>query len=49
MPLPPLENIQEIGNKIILQNNFSEIDIDLLINHYFNIEKTLEEIYKEIH
>ena len=39
IPLPPLENIQEIGNTIILENNFSNIDIDFLINHYFNIEK----------
>jgi adenine-specific DNA-methyltransferase len=38
MPLPPLEVIKQIGNQIILLNNFSQAKVDDIINHYFDIE-----------
>lgn len=38
MPLPPLEDIKEIGNQIILTNNFSQSVVDDLVNDYFNLE-----------
>jgi adenine-specific DNA-methyltransferase len=38
MPLPPLEDIKQIGNQIILLNDFSQSKIDEIINNYFNIE-----------
>ncbi|MBA3986479.1 MAG: N-6 DNA methylase [Bacteroidota bacterium] len=37
MPLPPLEIIKEIGNKIILNNIVSQTEIDDIIFHYFSI------------
>ena len=38
MPLPPLEDIKEIGNQIILTNNFSQSIVDELVNDYFDLE-----------
>lgn len=38
MPLPPLKDIKEIGNQIILTNNFSQSLVDDLVNYYFNLE-----------
>jgi adenine-specific DNA-methyltransferase len=38
MPLPPLEDIKEIGNQIILTNNFSPSVVDELVNDYFDLE-----------
>lgn len=38
MPLPPLEDIKQIGNQIILQNDFSQVKVDETINNYFDIE-----------
>lgn len=38
MPLPPLEDIKEIGNQIILTNNFSQSVVDDLVNDYFDLE-----------
>jgi len=38
MPLPPLEDIKQIGNQIILQNDFSLLKVDELVNNYFNLE-----------
>ena len=35
MSLPPLETIQEIGNVIILSNNFSVENINRIVNGYF--------------
>lgn len=43
MPLPPLEIIQEIGDKIILSNNYSVENVNLLVNKYFEPVKTYEE------
>lgn len=38
MPLPPLEDIREIGNLIILKNNFSQSVVDDIVNDYFDLE-----------
>ncbi len=38
MPLPPLEDIKQIGNQIILLNDFSQLKLDEIINNYFHIE-----------
>ena len=38
MPLPPLEDIKQIGNQIILQNDFSQLKIDEIVNSYFDLE-----------
>lgn len=38
MPLPPLEDIKQIGNQIILLNDFSQSNVDEIINNYFDIE-----------
>lgn len=38
MPLPPLEDIKQIGNQIVLLNDFSQSKIDETINSYFDIE-----------
>lgn len=38
MPLPPLEDIKQIGNQIILQNDFSQSKVDELVNNYFDLE-----------
>jgi len=38
MPLPPLEDIKQIGNQIILQNDFSQLKVDEIVNSYFDLE-----------
>lgn len=38
MPLPPIEVIKQIGNQIILQNNFSQSRVDEIVNDYFDLE-----------
>lgn len=38
MSLPPIEDIKEIGNQIILINNFSQSLVDDLVNGYFDLE-----------
>jgi adenine-specific DNA-methyltransferase len=38
MPLPPLEDIKQIGNQVILLKDFSQSKIDEIINNYFDIE-----------
>ncbi|HEY5369236.1 MAG TPA: N-6 DNA methylase [Hanamia sp.] len=38
MPLPPLEDIKQIGNQIILLNDFSQSKVDKIINSHFDIE-----------
>lgn len=37
MPLPPLESIKQIGNQIILQNDFSQSSVDKIVNNYFDL------------
>ncbi|MCF6268235.1 MAG: Eco57I restriction-modification methylase domain-containing protein [Melioribacteraceae bacterium] len=43
MPLPPLEIIHEIGNTIILSNNYSVENVNLIVNKYFEPVKNYEE------
>jgi adenine-specific DNA-methyltransferase len=38
MPLPPLEDIKQIGNQIILLKDFSQSKVDEIINNYFDLE-----------
>jgi len=38
MPLPPIEDIKQIGNEIILLNDFSQSKLDDLINQHFDLE-----------
>lgn len=38
MSLPSLEDIKEIGNQIILTNNFSQSVVDGIVNDYFDLE-----------
>lgn len=38
IPLPPLEDIKEIGNQIILTNNSSQSVVDDIVNDYFDLE-----------
>ncbi|HUZ57923.1 MAG TPA: N-6 DNA methylase [Hanamia sp.] len=38
MSLPPLEDIKQIGNQIILLNDFSQTKVDKIINSHFDIE-----------
>lgn len=38
MPLPPLEDIKQIGNQIILQNDFSPPIVDEIVSNYFDLE-----------
>ena len=38
MPLPPLEAIKQIGNQLILLNDFTQSKVDEIINTYFDIE-----------
>jgi adenine-specific DNA-methyltransferase len=40
MPLPPLEDIKQIGNQIILGNDFSQSRVDEIINNYFDLDHT---------
>lgn len=38
MPLPPLEDIKQIGNRIIVLKEFSQSKVDNIINSHFDIE-----------
>lgn len=38
MPFPPLEDIKQIGNQIMLLNDFAQSKVDEIINNYFDIE-----------
>jgi adenine-specific DNA-methyltransferase len=38
MPLPPLEDIKQIGNQILLINDFNQSKVDEIITNYFDIE-----------
>jgi len=37
MPLPPLEDIKEIGNQIILKNDFSQNAVDDVVQYHFRL------------
>ncbi len=38
MPMPPLEDIKQIGNQFILQNDFSQSKVDEIVNNYFALK-----------
>lgn len=38
MPMPPIEDIKEIGNRIILSNDFSQLQVNEIINQQFKLE-----------
>ncbi len=38
MALPPLEDIKELGNQIILKNNYPQSIVDDIVNDYFDLE-----------
>lgn len=38
MPLPPINDIKEIGDQMILLNDFSQSQIDEIINQHFELE-----------
>ena len=38
MPLPPLKDIKEIGNQIMIENDYSQLKVDEIINNYFGLE-----------
>lgn len=46
MPLPPLETIKQIGNAIILKNEFSQSVVDEVIQQFFDLEKELSPTYE---
>ncbi|MFZ1978105.1 MAG: SAM-dependent methyltransferase, partial [Bacteroidota bacterium] len=46
MPLPPLETIRQIGNAIILNNNFAQSVVDTIVEQYFELEKELSIAYE---
>jgi adenine-specific DNA-methyltransferase len=46
MPLPPLETIKQIGNEIILTNEFSQSVVDEVIQQFFGLEKELSTSYE---
>jgi adenine-specific DNA-methyltransferase len=39
MPLPPLETIKEIGEKLILLNNFSMKSVSAIMDDFFELNK----------
>jgi adenine-specific DNA-methyltransferase len=45
MPLPPLETIKQIGNAVILKNDFSQPIVDEVIEQFFELEKELSLAY----
>ena len=38
MPFPPIKTIREIGNKIILNNDYSIEFVNDVVNEFFNIQ-----------
>jgi adenine-specific DNA-methyltransferase len=46
MSLPPLETIKQIGNAIILKNEFSQSVVDEVIQQFFDLEKELSPTYE---
>lgn len=45
MPLPSLETIKQIGNTIILKNNFSQSLVDEVVEQFFKLEKEFSPAY----
>ena len=46
MSLPPLETIKQIGNAIILNNNFSQSIVDEVVEQFIEREKELSPTYE---
>jgi adenine-specific DNA-methyltransferase len=46
MPLPPLETIKQIGNAIILKNNFTQSIVDDVVNHFFQLQREVTTVYE---
>jgi adenine-specific DNA-methyltransferase len=46
MPLPPLETIKQIGNAVILKNDFSHTVVDEIVEQFFELEKELSPAYE---
>lgn len=46
MPLPPLEIIKQLGNAIILKNNFSQSVVNEIVERFFELEKELSPTYE---
>lgn len=46
MPLPLLEIIKQIGDTIILKNNFSQPMVDEVVEQFFELEKELSPAYE---
>lgn len=44
MNLPPLETIKEIGNQIILSNNYSTENVNKVVNEFFETSNILSEL-----
>ena len=38
MSLPPLKDIKEIGNRVMIENDYSQSKVDEIINNYFGLE-----------
>lgn len=41
IPLPPLNDIKQIGNHLLLKNNFTKSDADKIVNSYFDLGQIL--------
>lgn len=39
MPLPPLETIKQIGNTIILKNDFTQPIVEEVVSQFFELKK----------
>ncbi|MDR2140019.1 MAG: methyltransferase, partial [Tannerella sp.] len=39
MPMPPLETIKEIGKELIRLNNFSQVNINKVVNEFFSLKE----------
>ncbi|MBA4312582.1 MAG: hypothetical protein C0417_08120 [Chlorobiaceae bacterium] len=46
MPLPQLATIKQIGNAIIIKNNFSQSVVDEVIEQFFKLEKEFSTVYE---
>ncbi|MDI6766827.1 MAG: N-6 DNA methylase [Bacteroidota bacterium] len=46
MPLPRLETIKQIGNTIIIKNNFSQSVVDDVIEQFFKLGKEFSTVYE---
>jgi adenine-specific DNA-methyltransferase len=45
MPMPPIETIRQIGNAIIIKNNFTQSAVDEIVAQYFELQKKVNFAY----